>query len=190
VQAVIRAVRVMCNPSTLAIDARNITVCTSGFLPSLPTLLQALPNVRLAISIGSAIPEKRKVLIPLETTCPLDEVIEVVADHARITRIAPMFAWTLLGGVNDGDDEIAALAALIDRFVARADIKPRISLLRYNPIGADDRFQPADPCRTEAFRSVLGSRGIHVVRRYSGGSDIAAACGQLGSIGRGVRSEE
>jgi 23S rRNA (adenine2503-C2)-methyltransferase len=184
VQAVIRAVRVMCNPSTLAIDARNITVCTSGFTPSLATLLRALPNVRLAISIGSALPGKRQTLIPLEKSCPLAEVLDIVADHARSTRIAPMFAWTLLGGVNDGDDEIDALSALIDRFVARAAIKPRISLLRYNPIGPGDRFEPADPSRTEAFRSALGSRGIPVVRRYSGGSDIAAACGQLGSLPR------
>jgi 23S rRNA (adenine2503-C2)-methyltransferase len=181
VDAVIRAVRVMCNPSTLAIDARNITVCTSGFLPTLPTLLQALPNVRLAISMGSALPEKRASLIPLERSCPLSLVLDLLADHARATRIAPMWAWTLLRGVNDGDDEIAALSDLAARFVTRAGIKPRLSLLRYNPIGDSDPFEPSDPSRTEAFRAALGSQGIPVVRRYSGGADIAAACGQLGA---------
>jgi len=179
VHAVIRSVRVMCNPSTLAIDARNITVCTSGFASTLPTLLEALPNIRIAISIGSAIAEKRARLMPIERSWPLADVLDLLADHARVTRIAPMWAWTFLDGVNDGDDELEALSNLLDRFAQRAGIKPRLSLLRYNPIGPDDRFAPADPSRTEAFRSTLGARGIPVVRRYSGGADIAAACGQL-----------
>jgi 23S rRNA (adenine2503-C2)-methyltransferase len=182
VHAVIRAARVLCNPNTLAVDARNTTVCTSGFLPTLPVLLDALPNVRIGISIGSAFPHKRAQLIPLEKQCPLVDVLDLLADHARITRIAPMWSWTMLGGINDGDDEIEALSALADRFAERAGIKPRLSLLRYNPIGCDDRFVAADPCRIETFREVLGARGIPVVRRYSGGSDIAAACGQLGAL--------
>lgn len=188
VHAVIRSVRVMCNPSTLAIDARNITVCTSGFASTLPTLLEALPNIRIAVSIGSAIPHKRAELMPIERSCPLASVLDLLADHARVTRIAPMWAWTFLAGVNDGDDELEALAALLDRFVERAGIKPRLSLLRYNRIGPGDRFAPADPSRTEAFRCALGARGIPVVRRYSGGADIAAACGQLGSLPERTRN--
>jgi len=34
-----------------------------------------------------------------------------------------------------------------------------------------------------AFRAVLSAAGLPSHRRYSGGSDVAAACGQLASTG-------
>jgi 23S rRNA (adenine2503-C2)-methyltransferase len=180
VDNVIQAIHVMSNPSMLSIDMRAITVCTSGLASALPKLLSALPNVRIGLSIGSAIAEKRKTLIPLEAKQPLVQAVDLLADHAKATRIAPMFAFTLLEGVNDDTDDIEALGQLIERFVSRSGEKPRISLVRYNPIGSDDPFKPSSPERAEHFRSEIAKLGIPVVRRYSGGSDIAAACGQLG----------
>lgn len=180
VREVVQSVRVLSDPSMLAIDARAITVCTSGLLPGMKTLFAELPNVRIGISIGSAIPEKRRKLIPIEKQHPLEEVLALAAEQARSTRIAPMLAFTLLGGVNDGDDDIAALQAMAIRFRAEANLAPRISLIAYNPIGSGDPFVPASAERAEEVRKALGSVGVPVVRRYSGGADVAAACGQLG----------
>ena len=180
VREVVRAARVISNPSALQVDARNVTVCTSGLGSALPTLFESLPNARLAVSIGSAIPEKRQRLIPLEKRWPLTAVLDLLADQARRTRIAPMWAWTLLRGVNDGDDEVDAMRGLVDRFSERSGMKPRLSLLSYNRIAADDTQESSSPERVDAIRSALGSLGIPVVRRYSGGSDVGAACGQLG----------
>ncbi len=178
--AVIRTIRVLSNPSLQSIDMRAITVSTAGVASALPRLFDALPNVRIGISIGSAISAKRERLIPLDRKQPLALTIDLLAEQAKRTRIAPMWAYTLLNGVNDTDDDIAAMQTLVARFMRRAEIAPRISLIRYNPIGDNDPFAPSDDTRVEAFRSTLGTLGIPVVRRYSGGSDIAAACGQLG----------
>jgi 23S rRNA (adenine2503-C2)-methyltransferase len=178
--AVVRAVRVLCDPNALAIDARNITVCTAGVAHALPALFEALPNVRVAISIGSAISAKRCRLIPLESSQPLASVIEQLAQHARATRIAPMWAYTLLGGVNDTDEDLDAIATLARDFSQRSGVRPRLSLAKYNPVGGIDAYAPSTPERSEQFRTALGQLGIPVVRRYSGGSDIGAACGQLG----------
>jgi 23S rRNA (adenine2503-C2)-methyltransferase len=178
--AVLRALRVISEPSALAVDARNVTVCTAGLGSAFARLFEAAPNVRVGVSIGSAIPERRARLMPLERSQPLAQVLERLADHAARTRIAPMLAYTLLGGVNDGDDEIDAMAALARGFAERSGIKPRISLLAYNPFGCDDAFGPSSAERVEAFRAGLGRLGIPVVRRYSGGADVGAACGQLG----------
>ncbi len=185
VREVIRSIRVMCDPSMLAIDARAITVCTSGLLPGLRTLIAELPNVRLGISIGSAIPELRAQLIPLEKHHRLADVLALAADHARATRIAPMLAYTMLAGVNDGEADIEALARLAKTFADRAGIAPRVSLIAYNPTGEGDRFAPSPADRVEAVRQAVGGLGIPVVRRYSGGADVGAACGQLGMELRG-----
>jgi len=185
VDAVIQSVRVMTDPSLQSIDGRAITVSTAGLIRPLPRLLESLPRVRLGVSIGHANPQRRLELMPIESANPLQKVLDIAADHARATRIATMLAYTLLGGVNDGESDADELSELLQHYVARADLPPRLSLIPYNPIGANDPFVASDPTRAERFRQRLRTLGIPVVRRYSGGSDVGAACGQLGmELGR------
>lgn len=181
VRAVIRAVRVLCDPSLLAVDARAITVSTAGFLPGLAPLVSAVPNVRIGLSIGSTLSETRRKLIPIDKSFPLRSVLQALAETARQTRIAPMWSYTLLEGINDTDADVEALGELADWFWQTAEVRPRLSLIEYNSIGHNDPFTPASKAAMERFRTVLGQRGVPVVRRYSGGADIAAACGQLGT---------
>src|SRR4051794_1282369 len=51
---VLAAIRVLSDPSAQAIDARNITVCTSGLPAGIRRLAAEAPKVRLGLSIGSA----------------------------------------------------------------------------------------------------------------------------------------
>jgi len=175
---VIAAIRVLSDPSAQAIDMRNITVCTSGLPSGIRRLYRELPAVRLGVSLGSARPGRRRSLMPIDEAHSLAEVLEAAVEHTRATRYAPMFAYTLLAGHNDADDDAEALAGLLADFEARAGQRPRLSLIPYNSIGDDDPFARSE--RLEAFRDVLGARGIGTIVRYSGGGDVGAACGQLG----------
>jgi 23S rRNA (adenine2503-C2)-methyltransferase len=177
---VLRTLPLLSEPSTLAIDARNVTVCTAGLAVPLAQLVSAAPRMRVGLSIGSALTEKRRRLMPIERTQPLTRSLAVLADHARHTGIAPLLSYTLLGGSNDTPADLAAFVSLLMAFVERATLAPRVSLGTYNPLGEGDRFAPAAPDRLEAFRVAIGGLGIPVVRRYSGGADVGAACGQLG----------
>jgi 23S rRNA (adenine2503-C2)-methyltransferase len=47
------------------------------------------------------------------------------------------------------------------------------------------RYRRATPDELAAFRDALDALGVPVVRRYSGGSDIGAACGTLAATRRG-----
>src|SRR5690606_7171205 len=113
---------------------------------------------------------------------PLAEVLAAAVDHARATGLAPMLALTLLAGVHDDPGEADALIDLVRGFAARAGVAPRLSLIPFNPSGAGDRFAPLDAERERAFRARLRAAGVASHRRYSGGADVAAACGQL--VGR------
>jgi 23S rRNA (adenine2503-C2)-methyltransferase len=175
--AVLDAIAVMTEPCALGIDARAITVCTSGLPSGIRRLAQAAPNVRLGLSLSSAIAAHRRRVMPIAERHDLDDVLAACADHARATGHAPMWAITLLAGVNDGDDDARALAARAHAFVDATGRRPRISLLDYNAIGDGDPF--ARSPRLGAFRDVLSAAGLPAHRRYSGGSDVAAACGQL-----------
>jgi 23S rRNA (adenine2503-C2)-methyltransferase len=169
------AIAVLTAPYALAIDARAITVCTAGLPDGIRRLARLQPRVRLAISIGGARPEVRARLIGRAR--PLDEVLAAAADHARATGLAPLWAVTLLDQVNDGPEDARALADLASEFAAKTGIAPRLTVIDYNPIGDPDPFRPSRA--TAGFRDALAARGVHSHRRYSGGADIAAACGQL-----------
>jgi 23S rRNA (adenine2503-C2)-methyltransferase len=84
-----------------------------------------------------------------------------------------MWAVTLLAGVNDSDEDARALAALATKFAADTGRTPRISIIAYNA-SPGDHF--ARSGREVEYRAALG---LPSHRRYSGGSDVAAACGQL-----------
>ena len=178
VDRVIEAVRVMCDPSALAIDARAITVCTAGLPQGIRRLAREVPKVRLALSIGSARGAIRRTLMPIEASHPLEEVLDAVGQHARTTGRAPMWAVTPLAGVSDTDQDARALAILVRKFEATTGIRPRLSVVPYNGIDVEGRdpFARGDPRR---FVERLIAHGARPHLRYSGGADVGAACGQL-----------
>jgi 23S rRNA (adenine2503-C2)-methyltransferase len=172
---VLAAIEVMCEPCALGIDARAITVCTAGLPVGVRRLAREAPNVRLALSIHSVLPERRKSLMPIARAHALDELLDAAVEHARRTKLSPMWAVTLLAGVNDSDDDARALAECARWFEAQTGRVPRISLIEYNPI--DDKTDPfVRSPRLAAYREALGMPSH---RRYSGGGDVGAACGQL-----------
>jgi len=178
---VLAAIEVMCAPYAMAIDARSIIVCTAGLPAGIRRLAVAAPRVRLALSIGSALPAVRERLMPIARTHSLDEVLEAGTEHIAATGLSPLWAVTLLRGVNDGDEHAHALAQRANKFRASTGRTPRISIIAYNSIehSGPDPFEPSEPARVAAFRAVLADAGLRSSRRYSGGPDVAAACGQL-----------
>jgi 23S rRNA (adenine2503-C2)-methyltransferase len=182
---VLAAIAVMSDPSALAIDARAITVCTSGLPTGIRRLAEEAPRVRLGLSLSSARRATRRSLMPIDRAHPLDEVLDAAAEHARLTGQAPMFALTLLAGVNDSDEDARALAELVEDFRDRTGKSPRLSVIPYNAIDDESRdpFRRTADDRESAFRDVLRARGVFTHKRYSGGADVAAACGQLAARG-------
>jgi len=176
--AVLAAIAVMTEPCALGIDARAITVSTAGLPHGIRRLAAEAPHVRLGLSIGSARPPVRGSLMPIDRAHPWPEVVAACADHARTTGLAPMWAVTLLDQVNDGDDDARALADAALAFAAATGIRPRLSIIPWNPTG-DDRFRRSPPEREQGFRAILAAAGLAHHKRYSGGGDVAAACGQL-----------
>lgn len=178
VERVISAIRILSEPSADAIDMRNITVSTSGLPAGIRALTQALPLVRLGVSLGSLRPAVRAHVMPISQTHPLAEVLLAAGAHAVASGHAPMFAYTLLAGVNDSDDDADLLAACIQNFTATHGIRPRLSLIPYNPtVGLP--FQRCSAAVQAQFLARLAARRVFGIVRYSGGADIEAACGQL-----------
>ena len=69
--------------------------------------------------------------------------------------------------------------AVLRDFREKTGVAPRLSVVPYNSIGEGDPFSRASDAEMDRFTDKLRAIGVPVVRRYSGGSDVAAACGQL-----------
>jgi 23S rRNA (adenine2503-C2)-methyltransferase len=179
---VIAAIRVLCEPSGIAVDGRSVTVCTAGLPHGIRRMAHEVPKVRLGISIASALPHIRRRLMPVDRVYPLETVLAAATEHARITGLAPMWAFTLLDSVNDSPEEALELARLARDFAEGTGVRPRISIIPYNPIdpAGPQTFRRSGDQRELAFRRALREAGIPSHKRYSGGSDVDAACGQLG----------
>jgi len=182
---VLGAVRVLTDPSAGAIDARKITVCTAGLPSGIRRLASEAPRVRLGWSLGTARPGQRRALMPIDGAHPLEEVYAACVEHATITGLSPLWAVTLLAGVNDTEDDAASLAALAQRFTVDTGRTPRISVIPYNRIADDagDPFRRTTDAAERHFRDTVHAAGTFTHKRYSGGSDIGAACGQLSARG-------
>lgn len=183
-ERVIRAIRVLSEPCTQAIDMRNITVCTAGLPSGIRMLLREVPAVRIGLSLGSLRPGARKRLMPIDGAHPLSEVLLALGEHARVSGHAPMWAYTLLAGENDAEEDAEALSKLALSFGDKYGKMPRISLIPYNAApGLAFERSPA----LLGFRAQLIERGVGAIIRYSGGFDVGAACGQL-SRGEGIHT--
>ena len=123
--------------------------------------------------------------MPLDRVHPLGDVMDAAADHVANTGLAPMWAVTLLAGVNDTVEDANALAELATTFRARTGKWPCVTVVPYNRIGPDasDPFRRTSDKTENLFRDTLAARSVFTKRRYSGGHDVGAACGQLAARG-------
>jgi 23S rRNA (adenine2503-C2)-methyltransferase len=181
---VIRAAQVMCDPAGMAIAAKAITLSTAGVVPMIRRFTAEGHRFRLSISLGAPSSGLRLSLMPIEKRWPLPELMDAIRAHAAVTSDRVMLAYVGIGGLNVSRAHAAQLGDLV------AGLRVKVSL-----IDVSDELAPGDP-RVAAyeppsedelreFRDELTARGIPVVRRYSGGKEIGAACGTLSASRRG-----
>jgi 23S rRNA (adenine2503-C2)-methyltransferase len=167
-RAVDPTLTVLNSAAGLGIGARHITVSTVGVLPGIVALGERPEQFRLALSIHAPNDELRQSLMPINTKYPLASVIEA----AKVFDRRVTFEYVMLGGVNDGAEQVAELAAL-----AR-ECRAFVNLIPLHPGGAGD-FTPSPAEQIHWFARRLRAAGVEAAIRKSRGMDIAAACGQL-----------
>jgi 23S rRNA (adenine2503-C2)-methyltransferase len=169
---VIRAARIFADPSGAAISGRAITISTAGVVPAIRRFTGERWPFRLAVSLTAGSHARRLALMPAaEKTWPLDELMAAVRAHAAATRDRVMLEYVAIAGVNCGPDDAAQLVELL------RDVPVRFNIIEVND--ASGRFAPPDADELKRFRDALQPLGQPIVRRYSGGKDVNAACGML-----------
>ena len=174
---VVRAARILSDPAGAAISAKAISISTAGVLPAIRRFTAEGHHFRLILSLGAPTSDERRLLMPIEDRWPLAEVIAAMRDHAAARGGRVTLAYVVIGGVNATPGHARALGALL------GDLRVKLNLIDVT----DDtgRYRRATPDELAAFRDALDALGVPVVRRYSGGADIGAACGTLAATRTG-----
>jgi 23S rRNA (adenine2503-C2)-methyltransferase len=141
-----------------------------------PRVFERLPRGRvrpaLALSLHSTFAARRRELLPRAPQMTPAELVEAADAYARETDYPVQYQWTLLDGVNDGDDEIEGLVALL------AGRRGVLNLIPFNAVqGSGYRRPPHERC--VAITRELNHRHIYTRLRQSAAQDVDGGCGQL-----------
>jgi len=134
----------------------------------------------LALSLHSTRAELRARLMPRAPSITPDELVELGERYARASGYPIQYQWTLLEGINDGDDELDGIVRLLHGKYALLNMIP------YNTVDGLDFRRPSAE-RASAIARSLHGRGVLTKLRQSAGQDVEGGCGQLRARALGPR---
>ena len=151
---------------------KNLVFSTVGDARVFERLPRGRVKPALALSLHTTKPGLRAELLPRAPRIDPAELVEQGERYARLTGYPIQYQWTLLDGVNDGEDELEAVVALLRGKYAVLNMIP----YNYNP-GLP--FKRPDWDRARAIAARLLARGVLTKLRDSAGQDVEGGCGQL-----------
>jgi 23S rRNA (adenine2503-C2)-methyltransferase len=155
-----------------AFGHKNLVFSTVGDRRVFERLPQGPVKPALALSLHSTFAAKRAELLPRAARIDPEELVQLGETYARATGYPIQYQWTLLDGVNDGDDELERIVALL------AGKYAVMNLIPYNTVESFAFRRPPRE-RAESMTRFLCGRGVLAKLRQSAGQDIDGGCGQL-----------
>lgn len=151
---------------------KDMVISTVGDRRLFDRLRESALKPALALSLHTTDAALRRQLLPRAPDIEPAELVELAEEYARSSGIPTQYQWTLLAGVNDGDDELAGIERLIGG---------RYGVVNFIPWNAIEGAPYARPelGRMRAMSQWLHQRGILAKLRRSAGQDVDGACGQL-----------
>ena len=165
-------IRMLTDENGLHISQRNLTVSTCGIVPKMRQLAEEKLAITLALSLHASNQKKRLDLMPVANKYGIEEVIEACRYYFAQTGRRVTFEYSLVGGVNDSDQDAKELSRLL------SGMNCHVNLIPVNPIKERDYVQSKKET-VAAFQSKLEKHGINATVRREMGRDIDGACGQL-----------
>ncbi len=151
---------------------KNLVFSTVGDPRVFERLVQGRVRPALALSLHTLKPELRMQLLPRAPRIDPAKLVELGERYARATTYPIQYQWTLLEGVNDGDDELAMIA---ERLAGKYAV---MNFIPYNTVPGFAFRRPGAERAAEMAR-YLRERGVLAKLRQSAGQDVEGGCGQL-----------
>src|SRR6185503_16312424 len=128
--ALIKAIRIMAEPSGLHIVPNRVTVSTAGIVPRILELAAIPERPHLAVSLAAPTDELRDELMPINKKWPLRELLSACKEFEKSLKPNERmtFEYVMLAGVNDTDEQARQLANLLHRY----DLRAKVNLIPHN----------------------------------------------------------
>ena len=168
----LRFIHILTEEGGLHISQRNLTVSTCGIVPRMYELAEEKLQMTLALSLHAPNDVKRQELMPIAQRYTMEQVLDACRNYFEKTGRRITFEYSLVAGVNDGDEDAAQLAGRIK------DMNCHVNLIPVNPV-KERSYRRSTHQAVENFKIKLEKYGINVTIRREMGSDIDGACGQL-----------
>ena len=168
----IKFIHMLSDEHGLHISQRNLTVSTCGIVPKMRELADRKLQITLALSLHASNQEKRKELMPVANKYEISEVLDACRYYFEQTGRRITFEYSLVGGVNDTEEDAKELSGLI------RGMNCHVNLIPVNPVKERDYVQSNQQVILN-FKNKLEKNGINVTIRREMGRDIDGACGQL-----------
>jgi 23S rRNA (adenine2503-C2)-methyltransferase len=168
---VIKATRILTDPTGIGISAKRITLSTAGIVPKIAELGREPVRPKLAVSLNASNEEQRQELMPITRKYSLQSLLEACKAYPLRPWEKLTFEYVLLKGVNDTDADARRVVKLL------ANLNTKVNLIALNP-GPGIAFETPDAERVSAFQAIV-RRAMPCFVRKPRGRDIYAACGQL-----------
>lgn len=154
------------------IGHKSLVFSTVGDPRVFERLPQGAVKPALALSLHTTKKELREQLLPRAPRMTPEELVDAGERYARATGYPIQYQWTLLEGINDGDDEIEGIVRLLSGKYGVLNMIP------FNKVDGIDFRRPSWERAAEIART-LHRRGILTKLRQSAAQDVEGGCGQL-----------
>ncbi len=175
----LRSLKIFTSETNAGLGRGRITISTAGIAPKIIELANSGFRVKLALSLHSCFEDVRSKIMPINEKYSLESVIDALKYYAKKTKTKITFEYTMLKGVNDSREDVAALIKLSKKIPSKINIIPFNSIKHMDPGGLSAELEPTPYDKIVSFADELKSNGLTVMLRDTQGDDIAAACGQL-----------
>ncbi len=172
--SVAAALDIISDDNGICIGQRKITVSTVGLPGGIDKLVALGRQYGLAVSLHSAVQDKRKRIIPSAGALNLAQLKRDMLTYTEATGRRVTLEYCLIQGVNDSMEDASALAEYAH------GLPCKINLLIYNPVPGLSWKRPSEGA-VSSFTEYLYPRCQAVTLRRSRGGEVAGACGQLGA---------
>ena len=177
--AVMQAIRVLCDHNGGGLAASRVAVSTVGRLEGIRRLGEFIqePGFRglgLAVSVNAPNDRVRDEIMPINRAEPLEALLEALRAYPKRPSAALCIEYVLIPGVNDSPEHCDEVCARL------RGLRCSLNVIPYNPRRDSPWSAPSEES-VDAFLRRAVANGQFTKRRGTKGRDVMAACGQLGN---------
>ncbi|MBC8366382.1 23S rRNA (adenine(2503)-C(2))-methyltransferase RlmN [bacterium] len=181
---IVSTLRVLTSEEGMGLSPRRITLSTVGLPDRIRKLATEGMKVGLAVSLICGDDDMRRALVPGHVKQTIKPILEAAEYYARVTGRRATLEYVLMAGITDRQKDAERL-----REITR-DRPFKVNIIPYNPgetevqmllpgFKAPEELRRPTPAEVEKFVGKLIPAVPAVTVRWSQGTEVGGACGQL-----------